>query len=363
MKIGIFSDPHIGLQRRSGMTASTSNAFKKLLVDVAVNRASTLASSCGFVACLGDLFDTFSNAEEDILSASRVTGYCDMVLAGNHDVANVVGKKSSLELLDKLGSNSGKIVMSPDPSTPFVHSRSLPGCIVVAIPHCLSQKIFEESIDIAIKKVEEEGQDKKAYLFLHCNVRDPIGEKSEATLYLTDLLKEKTEASFTLTFVGHEHDPVYLRGSKKVPIERAKTIVVGNTFPVSFGELGNRALYYLDSSTGKVEVEEIDLQSSYTTLQVEEVLSLKEIKTMPTFVRVEGTVAYDQAAKFRASLYKLKTCDGVLLIKNDAVIEGPTKKSLSVENAKTKTVSEILEELALKAGFSDLMKEFSDVNS
>jgi len=102
MKVLIYTDPHIGLNRLANTTQASAQRLgeKNFLW---VQYLLELFKQKDMLAfCLGDLFDQYSNDEAVIKQAMELIQHTDIVLAGNHDISNRKDKVSSLELLHKV---------------------------------------------------------------------------------------------------------------------------------------------------------------------------------------------------------------------------------------------------------------------
>jgi len=363
MLVGMFTDPHFGLRRLSGTTSATQDQFENLLAEKA-EAAVRLLKEHGAeeTYCLGDLFDKFSNSEKVIKRAGKLLNEIDFVLAGNHDISNVVGRISSLHLLKELNSGSCVIDISPDPSLPCFGVRGN----FFSVPHCISGKVFEDSIKLACEVASKvEGN---VYLLLHCNASSAeLGTgfggagPSETELWLTPELQEICEEVFTRVFIGHEHEPKYYRKGELTTLKDAKIVILGNTFPLSFGEISDRYVYLLDTETNEItKVRSVDSREVLTVADVSEISESLEVTT--PFLKIIGDLSYADAPKFGAQLYKMfKNNPGLFVIGKYYEEEG---KSLNKVNIKQGvSIEEVIRKAAEEQGFIKTLQEIENANA
>lgn len=366
MKIGIFSDPHLGLRRLAGTTSKTQNGLKALLSGVAHSAVDMLQDlKAGQIHCLGDVFDKFSNAEEDISEAAHLIDRCDFVLAGNHDVSNQVDKSGSLKLLAQVNENHAQIIcISPDPTKPYFQIFSQNTLYrIEAIPHCISGEVFKETIE---KICSESCNSIYRYLYLHCNVGSGFGESmSSHELWLTDELAALLADAYDRVFVGHEHESSYYdvvgeKLEKTVDIDRAKIIVVGNTYPVNFGEIADRYVFTYDPAKNTVERHvHVERSEILKVADVSEVISGSLENVIAPYLRIEGKVLYSEMAKFYSNLHRIYACNPAVLVIGK-YYEEEGKGLERIKTTSHKSIEDIVKESAEAEGFSDILKEIEN---
>lgn len=244
MKLGWFSDPHIGIERLANTTVESRRRFRRTVFDRTILAILKLKQEgARKIFCNGDLFDTYNNNEETIEQAGNILGNIDGVMAGNHDIKNDITARSTLGMLSVLQGyeNRNKIFINHTPNEPGVWTNDISAAIkLVFVPHVLNQELFEKSLVLASH--EAKGTEINI-LCLHCNVGEPgyreVTQEGTA-LHLTDKLREECEKHFDFILIGHEHPPRRVSD---------KTRILGNIMPLTFGEMGDRFAYILDTDT------------------------------------------------------------------------------------------------------------------
>lgn len=372
MKVFLFTDPHIGLSRASHTSVRSRKLLQHHLYMHAVEIAKVGANDNDVVICVGDLFDRYTNKEDIILQGGDVADYCDYVLAGNHDLKNNVDTMSSFQLLmDRPSQNhkrsETKFVISEDPTQPYV-SRQLLGSPkhnigfhrAYFIPHCFTQEAFVASIEQACAMNEEAGKRDEvnkihSYLFLHCNVGEAHGkvEDEGTTLALTDDLQKRVSECFTRVLIGHEHSPRTLRGNIHV---------LGNTFPVHFGEIGDRFSYVLDIDTNELTATKIFSEADdFKTFQIDDFLEQKgEINTAVGLVEITGEVKAEEYSEFSRALQKFWRLneESLFAVKNSVVIKHAAAVQKVVRGGRA-SLREVIGKEVVTAGYGEEFAEIS----
>jgi DNA repair exonuclease SbcCD nuclease subunit len=237
MKVLLYSDPHIGLNR----LANTTQASAQRLREASFNQTHYLLTNLkqnGMLAfCLGDLFDQYSNDEAVIKQAMELIQHTDIVLAGNHDVSNRKDKVSSLELLHKVYGD--KILIGPW-GEPSVFQLEVGNTLFVFVPHAANQQLFDEALLEARSLAAECG--KWAVLCAHSNYELNFENLQDTSLNLTKTAVDILLGNFHHIFLGHEHNPSELPNSRFA--------VVGNTFPSGFSDISDKRVIIYDTETG-----------------------------------------------------------------------------------------------------------------
>lgn len=231
-KLNIFTDTHLGVSRKANTTASSSQRLN----DALYAQALACCDVDGDIFHAGDLFDKSFNPERVIAQgieiASRAT-----VLSGNHDETNSEGSVTSLQLVAQAW--PGQVIRAPKISEPYF-AQPYPG--VFCVPHHASQEIFMQALQQASEAAAQLVS--KAYLFIHCNRGQVIGDTPDSTLVITDEDEDVLLGTFQAILYGHEHRPAAYKGDR--------VIVLGNTHPTGFGDVSNKYRYVLDTETGHV---------------------------------------------------------------------------------------------------------------
>lgn len=230
----IFTDPHLGLNRK----ANTTPKSRVRLADAMATAAMAAAASGDprTVVCAGDLFDKFSNPEKSIIDGYIISKLCDVVLAGNHDSLNEKDTIGSLIVVEALCDNTD-VIICPEFNVPFVMYGNLEGMDLAFIPHHASQESFDSAVEMVINV---KAQPLRA-VFLHCNYENPMTEGSDTALNLTKAQAYSLLNRCDYVFLGHEHEPRQLLDGR--------LIILGNTHPTSFSDISNKFYYDLSKDT------------------------------------------------------------------------------------------------------------------
>ena len=280
MKLCIFSDTHLNVSRQAHTTAESSKKLNDRLYEQAINCLSMEHEN----VIVGDLFDKTFNPEWAIIQGINIANQA-LVLAGNHDETNREGTKCSLEVVHASG---GQVVRQLRMGHP--HVKVIGDMILV--PHHATQELFDQALEEAIKiSMELRGY---RYLFVHCNRGEAIGDKSDSTLYLSDEQEDKLLGYFNRIFYGHEHKAATHKGDK--------VVVCGNTFPTSFGDIGTKYRYFLDTDTDVMTSEVIwDVETGFLEVTIGE-----ELPTMDSaeFVLIKGSATRKETAEMIEQCWK-----------------------------------------------------------
>lgn len=237
----IYSDPHLGLQRKANFTAASSLAreayVRVLLSEFLESKAHDKA------LCLGDFFDKEHNQESVILAGVELAKKTDLILAGNHDVANREGVVSSLEVIRELYKER---VVIEDPRCEQIGSTLF--CLA---PHTLTQAEYDKSIQTLCEKASRFNGYR--VLCLHCSYNSPF-ELPESSLNLTEEKARVLLGYFHFVFIGHEHIPAsHFDGRLQI---------IGSFYPTSFDDIRSQhRIIFFDTETGLISEEEIKFKS------------------------------------------------------------------------------------------------------
>lgn len=354
-EIVLFTDPHLGLKRSVGVTSKSQKLYQQLLYDTALSIVESNPGVPKF--CLGDLFDESSNNEDVILQGYSIASKCEMVLAGNHDVMNRADMFGSLHLVNKLFHENKKVspvAISPNPGAWYFQSCRVGELAIFSIPHCFNQKIFEESLDKAAEAAACVKGSKA--LFLHCNVGDAFGklEGGGSSLWLTEEMQEKALKVFDKILVGHEHEPKELH--------QGRLVILGNTFPVSYGEISPRFIYKMDTVTTEL--------TKYPLFKVEDIYAKVDVGT---FLELGGDFQFTQnlveicgaieernlAALGRAMIKAWENNSSVCSIKKSVEIIR-AKKLKAQKRYYMRNLIDLVRDAVNEAGFADEFGEIYD---
>lgn len=273
MKLCIFSDTHLNVSRQAHTTAESSKKLNDRLYEQAVNCLSSEHEN----VIVGDLFDKTFNPEWAIIQGISIAKRA-LVLAGNHDETNREGTKCSLEVVHASGGQVLRQLKMGHPHVIIIGE-------MVLVPHHSTQELFDSALEEAVKlSMEQQGY---RYLFVHCNRGEAIGDKSDSTLYISDEQEDELLGYFNRIFYGHEHKAATHKGGK--------VVVCGNTFPTSFGDIGTKYRYFLDTDTDVMTSEVIwDVETGFIEVTIGE-----ELPTMDSaeFVLIKGSATRKETAE------------------------------------------------------------------
>lgn len=361
MKIGWISDPHLGIERVANTTLESRRRFKKVIflrTLAALERLRDL--DCDLIYLAGDLVDTYANDERTIAQAYCVCKMLTGVLGGNHDFKNDMETTGTLQLLqaifedlEKDGALTPDIIADPINEASCREFRMPDDTKLVFISHKMTQELFEQSLVKAAHHAH--GHDGMKVLVLHCNVGEHGFKeltKEGTSLYLTQEMREEVEKYFDYVLVGHEHHP----GAAS-----DKTIILGNVMPLTFGEMGDRHVYILDTDDKRLYRETIfSAFDEHVTLEAKEVLEGNGAQMVHTrmFVDIQGTLpASDLAAFTRALANFWKNNNGTLLVRNG--VKFMTAEAASKQEATfiPKTLPELVGEAVQETEYADSYRE------
>jgi DNA repair exonuclease SbcCD nuclease subunit len=232
----IFTDPHLGTSRQAHTTRDSSDKLKAELYNQAMDIVNAAKNP---LLCVGDLFDKSFNSESVIAQGYNVASRCWNTLAGNHDETNREGTMSSLRLLKEQGV---PICAAPNLTDPFFDCYKS----IYMVPHHASQEIFEVAMREAAAHAAQNRDGLASYLFLHCNYDFDLAV-TDNTLNLSRGLAQELIGSFDYIFIGHEHN-----GSTDLG---GQVVVLGNTHPTSFHDIGDKFIYHLELETAELTKE------------------------------------------------------------------------------------------------------------
>lgn len=345
MKILLTTDFHIGFRPKSHVTPRSAKLYEEMVYDIAVAASSYEAD---LKINLGDLFDKYSNSEEVILQgAHAVEGY-EFVMSGNHDVRNIHGSTSSLELLSQMR-----------PGVRFTHAGpeicqyAGNGFQFTACCHYFTQAEFEAAIRKACGMIRHNKLD---MLLLHCNVGDGHGEEivgDQSSLYLTSELQELVSERFDFVFVGHEH----VRRKVKNNI-----FILGNHFPLSFGEMSDRWVHVLDTETKEIEkIKVFDVSRSYRQISAADLInsaSELDLEGECYFLEVDGEIKPEERPELSKALVTVwkNNCYTLLALKNNVTISGGKGKAKKQSSSAMDFMAYLTQQVE-QAGFEEELKE------
>jgi len=340
--ITIFSDPHLGVNRRSHTTARSRELLKQAVYEpIGKLLFQKLAETSAEIYCLGDLFDKYSNKEAVISQGYTIASKCHIILAGNHDLSNAGNQFSSLELMSILMDSSDILLKSANYGHYF-------------IPHQLTQEKFEEELQKAYASIHQ--SDGTNCLFLHCCYNSPFLDESETALNLTEPLADKLLEKFGRIFIGHEHN---YREHKD-----GRIILTGNTFPTSFGDISDKYIWHLDG-TELIKEKVWDKSTGYLSIDYVPGMSIPDrLTTQTQFIDLVGEVdAKDMPdyAEFVTKLWRAGE-EHLLMVRNEVKVNAAEVEE--VEADLKDVYSAVVEELDNSQGLKELwQKLYKEVKS
>ena len=311
--ITIFTDPHLGTARQAHTTRESSANLQMSLFWQAMSIVNTGNYP---KVCVGDLLDKSTNSEVIIGQAHDVASKCMAVLAGNHDETNREGTLSTLRLLAQQGL---PIIATPNLTDPFFDSYES----MYFVPHHASQEVFEVAMRNAAEHAAANRDGLASYLFLHCNYDFELNTE-DSTLNLRRELAKELIAAFDFIFIGHEHNGSVDLGGQ--------VVVLGNTHPTSFHDIGDKFIYHLELETATLTKECVwSAADHYREIKIgAEIPDLKGVQ----FVDVTGTDSVANAVEvsefirevWKAGEYQTedepgKTCNDLFAVRNKVDIK------------------------------------------
>lgn len=352
----LFSDPHIGVDRRANTTPESRGVIKRRVAEAVRNIVASKKQG-DLLVCGGDFFDTYSNDEMDILEGYTLMQGVDYVLAGNHDVANSSDKFGSLQFCHELfvANELKSPVMLAEFGVPSVVTAQTDFGHLVFVPHAITQDLFVKSL---IEAKDAVGKMKgKKVLVLHCNYCAPF--TNEITLNLTEEMAADLLQVFNLVFIGHEHQPAEHFGGRLV--------VMGNTFPTAFGDISDKFIYKLDKNCVVTKEKIWSANTGFASITLEEGgISEEVIEKVEgvDLIRVQGKVAPHEMVPAMRAIRDMWKRTGALAVKVDLEMIHPLANVGEVDSSEaaiTKLKDLIYRELEKKdKELADLFLSYAD---
>jgi DNA repair exonuclease SbcCD nuclease subunit len=358
MLFGIFSDPHLGLSRAANTTLESRKRFKQFLYDHTLGIIGELEEAgAKAIFCLGDLFDSYANSEDIILQGSSILQDITGCLVGNHDIANRMDSIGSMQLLSKLqveNFHGHPVIYNDEPNQPRIKNWTFELSKWTFVPHVLTQELFCQSLELAEQTPLSHNMH---ILCLHCNVGVPGFKEAEAkgtSLFLTDEWQERLLKRFDMILVGHEHPPQSFHSGR--------LLVVGNIYPLAFGEVADRFAYIVDDEEKSIvqAIPIFKVEKDFKQIHVSELLGSEGNYDAGAagIVSVTGTIRRsDQAELARAIANFWKSNEGVYLFKNETETEEVAKAQRHENTFVPKTLPELVSESVANTPFSEAYKE------
>lgn len=304
MSILFSSDYHIGVNRYSHTTVASRKMLKDVVFHAAV--AAAMTKPVDYRVCLGDMFDTFSNKEEDILLGHQIARYLNLCLAGNHDMSNDANKLGSLGLIADADCSDDFEVSRVGVAQSNFRLTYTNEATLFSVPHHASQGLFEQGLEEAMATVSKT-VDRPAILLLHCNYNMPAAIMNETSLNLTEADAEILLEVFDYILLGHDHTPAEYFGGR--------LIVVGNTFPTSFGDISDKRVITFDGK--RMQSHKIwDASTGYLEATTDRVFNLPETVYPESvkFLKITGSILPEQVNALSKSIKQIWASNPHLLM-------------------------------------------------
>lgn len=141
-------------------------------------------------------------------------------------------------------------------------------------------------------------------LLLHCNWNMTVGQ-GENDLNLTQAKAAQLAKYFDFIILGHDHHPRRELGGK--------VIILGNTHPTSFGDLGEKYVWFYHSQSNHFSTE-VNAKDSSVTLDAKELIEAHQSDCLAhlgdyEWIDVRGTLPQEAAVDLAKALRALwKAC-------------------------------------------------------
>ena len=308
MKLRLFTDPHIGLNRTSHTTPESRRKLRKAVYSTAMD---LLDNRQQYAVCLGDLFDSFSVDGMALLQGYAVMKECVFTLYGNHDLVNRMDVASSAAVIGKFQTPTTAKYTRYDADVPRASYLDLHGCNLYWVDHKLNQEIFMKAVADADRCAT-----KGSVLFLHCNYNSGHATK-DSDLNLSREDAKRLLDKFSHIFIGHEH--------QQRLDHNGRVIVMGNTHPTSFADISDKFCYDLTINGGIIEsVQSVKIwnkSEGYTQITWQELPSISSIPDAFQFIDVVGQAKpadMPAIAKAVADLWSLS--EDLLCVRNSVQV-------------------------------------------
>ena len=357
-----FTDPHIGKELKANTTPSSRTLLSQQLTLHALQAATMPhpeGKSVEATVCGGDLFDQDTNPEHILLAGAKVAQECTVVLGGNHDVVNIKGRESSLSALAELTEDE-RFIMPPGPGKVGWTVRQYGQVVLYTVPHHSRQQEFDKALEEI--RAQQEGcrghnelHGNRAILLVHCNYNLTF-EAGENDLNLTDAKARQLLQVFDYIVMGHDHRPRWECDDR--------LLILGNTHPTSFSDLGEKYVWFYDSESNtwhrKVNAADALMVVKASDLIDDWKLERMEAYAAPEWIDIVGELPPEAAADLAKAIRQLwKENEYLYAVRASKVLfraEGESNEAVS--EAAQKTLIEIVEEQL--AGSPDLLALFRE---
>lgn len=291
----VFTDPHLG---KNLVSHTTLDSRRRLRDGIYYhNRGLVDRFPHAIKACLGDLFDRFTNPEDVIWQGMRLADLVDYIMAGNHDLVNDRGRLGTLQLMDK--ARPGVIQLTPfGEARGFLHDVR-PGVSFLFIPHHSTDALFHESLVAAENWVRGKAAGTTAYLCVHCNYDSGFATDDTALSLSRKQAKQLLDAGFDYILVGHDHHP-------REDFD-GRVVILGNTHPTGFGDITDKRVLLIRPD-GRHEFHTVWYRNiGYLHIEVNDLLA-PEVEFQPNgvqFVEITGEIEAGRVMDLARAVRKL----------------------------------------------------------
>lgn len=317
----IVNDVHLGVQRTAGTTPRTSAEIRGRL-QIALTEL-LMQHTDKDVIINGDLFDEFDVPMADVLmfyhtavewlrqSYAVKPGVEDgptMILgAGNHDLAKDSSRVSSLQFIGRVLETQfpGRVKLVMTPQEIF---RGM-----YMIPHLPNQDIFDAAL------AEAENLENHV-IFLHANYDNGFAANSDHSLNVSEDQATRLIKQGNILVFGHEHQ-------HRAALD-GNVFVTGNQRPSSVADCMNNpdnkkhAHIIEDDPVGGFFVTPIETWDGNTDFAQIDWQDLENAQPGPSFIRVIGDAAPEQAADAVAAIAKFRQKSDAYVITNAVRVGG-----------------------------------------
>ena len=361
--ISIYSDPHIGLNLASNTTNDSRKRLRGFIQDN-VNKIVDSFDSEALKICSGDFFHTYQNVEEVLYDSLWAASQTDKILAGNHDVVNIAGRKGTVDVLSTVFDTRvvpckfGKVNYQGTSVAGLIALKETVGVDVppsissFLIPHHSSQELFEEALSKASESSKEWGCN-YSVLITHCNYDSPF-VKDDVMLNMTAGMAKELLEIFDYIILGHDHNHRTDHDDR--------LIVVGSPHPTNFGDIGDKYVVHFDEYINpSLELvwkkDKHYLECEYTELD-------SKITEDHQWVLLTGEIPPSEIHELSSTIRKAWKNYKPFAIKSDVkILTGDSKESSLQAISSDKLNDMIQAELKNSPEMYSLWKELSDEQS
>jgi metallophosphoesterase superfamily enzyme len=349
-----YTDPHHGMTLNAHTTPASRKALQEAISTTVRDFLTNpdIIEGHSMVICGGDFFHKHQNPEQVLLDSAEAFARTDKILEGNHDVSNVKGAVSSLQLMQSLTHRSDGKVIKASYNQPTVEFFERGEKMYWAIPHHATQGAFDEAIKLAVQGAEAR---KARYniLILHCNYNNNFATDETSLNLLRQTASELLE-TFTTILIGHEH--TFLTDFAD------RVIVLGCPHPTNFGDISDK---FVLSIGDNCEMELIPTWKQHRAFQID----WKDAEELPNivdfihydFIRLTGEVEPGEVPQLARIIKQLWKSTSAFAIRSDVKILAPDRAGGPAAEGSTWNVQEVIEQELRDTDLSGLWRELLEL--